>query len=141
MERDRVIYGCCTKLSLMTGNRGQAFQRFFFFNVAAMSNSHPDYNHKKFHFIFLREELFASLLTIKQEDVYKCSVCNFPILFMRLLKDFILIGLFHQFVPLYQEQLVNRDAAARKSQQIRDCGTHQTGVYEVPSVINKEFCL
>lgn len=128
MERDSVIYGCCTKLSLMTGNRGQAFQRFFFLNVSAISNSHPDCNHKKFQFIFYRDELFASLLTIKKQDIYKCSVCNFPILFIKFLKDFILIGLFHQFVPLYQEQLVSTDADARKSQQTRHCGTHQTGV-------------
>lgn len=34
---------------------------------------------------------------------------------------------------------MNTDAAARKSQQTRGCGTHQTGVYDRSPVINQEF--
>lgn len=36
---------------------------------------------------------------------------------------------------------VSTDAAARKSQQTRGCGAHQTGAYEVSPVINLELFL
>lgn len=79
----------------------------FFLNVATRSNSHPDCNCRKVPVQFSQGGdplLVLSLLTVKKEDIYKCSMYNLQILFIKLLKDFVFIGVLHQFVPLYQKQ-------------------------------------